>query len=133
MILDNCEHLVAEVAEIADGLLRACPALRIVATSRERLGVTGEQVWPVGGLAVPAPGAAGSTAVAGADAVRLIVERVAAASPGFALTDANSGAIAQICRRLDGLPLALELAAASIQVLGVGPRSRVGSTTGSGC
>jgi predicted ATPase/DNA-binding SARP family transcriptional activator len=118
VILDNCEHLVAEVAEVADRLLRACPALRIVTTSRERLNVTGEQVWPVGGLTVPAPGAAGSAAVAGADAVRLIVERVAAASPAFALTDANSGAIAQICRRLDGLPLALELAAASIQALG---------------
>jgi predicted ATPase len=118
VILDNCEHLVTEVAEIVNRLLRACPELRIVTTSRERLNVTGEQVWPVGGLTVPAPDAAGSTAVAGADAVRLIVERVAAASPAFALTDANSGAIAQICRRLDGLPLALELAAASIQALG---------------
>ncbi|MEV6494848.1 BTAD domain-containing putative transcriptional regulator, partial [Actinoplanes sp. NPDC051633] len=118
VILDNCEHVLAEVAEIADGLLRACPAVRIVAATRERLHVTGEQVWPVGGLTVPAPGVVGGAAVAGTDAVQLIVERVAAASPAFTLTDANSGAIAQICRRLDGLPLALELAAASIQALG---------------
>jgi predicted ATPase/DNA-binding SARP family transcriptional activator len=118
VILDNCEHLVDEVAETADGLLRACPALRIVATSRERLNVTGEQVWSVGGLAVPPAGAAGRTAIGAADAVRLLVGRVAAASPGFALTDANSRAVAQVCRRLDGLPLALELAAASIEALG---------------
>jgi predicted ATPase len=82
------------------------------------LNVTGEQLWPVGGLAVPTAGAAGSRAIAGAAAVRLIVDRVAAASPGFDLSDESSGAIAQICRRLDGLPLALELAAASIEALG---------------
>ena len=118
VILDNCEHLVAEVAEVADGAAARLPG----AADRRHQPGTAERhrrTGLVGGRACR-PGARRRrrTAVAGADAVRLIVERVAAASPGFALTDANSGAIAQICRRLDGLPLALELAAASIQALG---------------
>jgi predicted ATPase len=102
LVLDNCEHLIDEVASVADGLLRASSSLRIVATSRERLGVTGEHLWPVDGL--PAD-----------DAVRLLTERVLAGRPSFR----PSPVLGEISRRLDGLPLALELAAASIQVLGV--------------
>ncbi|GIJ55981.1 BTAD domain-containing putative transcriptional regulator [Virgisporangium aurantiacum] len=102
LVLDNCDHLVAEVAGATDALLKACPPLRIIATSRERLGVTGEQLWPVAGLEP-------------ADARRLLTDRVTAGRPRFRPTAALDG----ICRRLDGLPLALELAAASIQVLGV--------------
>jgi len=118
IVLDDCEHLVDEVAELADRLLRSCPGLHILATSRERLGITGETLRPVAGLAVPPPGAA-TAEVAAADAVRLLVERAAAVEPGFALTDANAAGVAQICRRLDGLPLAIELAAAGIHAYGV--------------
>ncbi|SHN46575.1 ATP-binding protein [Cryptosporangium aurantiacum] len=100
LVLDNCEHLVAGVAAVADRLLRACPDLRILATSRERLGVTGEHLHPVAGLDVTG------------DAVRLFVSRVAAVRPGYRVTAADAAAVDRICRQLDGLPLALELAAA---------------------
>ena len=119
LVLDNCEHLLDETADLTDRLLRACPRLRVLATSRERLGITGERLWPVGGLAVPPPGDTSLAAVAGSDSVRLLVERAAAVHPGFALTEATAGALAQICQRLDGLPLAIELAAAAVPALGV--------------
>jgi predicted ATPase/DNA-binding SARP family transcriptional activator len=118
LVLDNCEHLVAEVADLADRLLRACPGLHVLATSRERLGITGEVLLPVEGLGVPGPDAT-TADVATSDAARLLVERAAAVQPGFALTDATTGAVAQICRRLDGLPLAIELAAAGVNAYGV--------------
>ena len=120
LLLDTCEHLVDEVACAVDALLRRCPGLRILVTSRERLGVTGETVRPVGGLAVPEPGA-GLAAVARADAVRFLVDRVAAVQPGIALTGETAGALAEICRRLDGLPLALELAATAVAAWGLDP------------
>ena len=119
LVLDNCEHLLDETADLTDRLLHACPRLRVLATSRERLGVTGEHLWPVGGLAVPAPDETSVAEVERADAVRLLVERAAAVQPGFALTDATAGALAQICQRLDGLPLAIELAAAAVPALGI--------------
>lgn len=114
LVLDNCEHVIDEVAELSVLLLRAAPRLRILATSREPLGIAGELVWPVPPLDLP-----GSTATEDSSAVRLFVARVAAAVPGFALTSENAEAVARICRRLDGLPLALELAATRIRALGV--------------
>jgi predicted ATPase/transcriptional regulator with XRE-family HTH domain len=115
LILDNCEHLVPACAALAETLLRACPHLEIVATSRETLGVAGETVWRVPPLSLPS-----QTADAGAsDAVRLFVERAGRYQPGFALTAANQPAIVRICERLDGIPLAIELAAACVKVLSV--------------
>lgn len=119
LLLDNCEHLVAAVAPLAAWLLRHCPGLCILATSRERLGVPGEMVWPVPAMALPPPEAAGAAEIAGYDAVRLFVERASAALPDFVLTDENAAAVAQVCRRLDGIPLALELAAARVSLLRV--------------
>ncbi|HEU5160914.1 MAG TPA: BTAD domain-containing putative transcriptional regulator [Streptosporangiaceae bacterium] len=119
LILDNCEHLVDAVAGLAHTLLAACPRLRILATSRERLGMTGEVVRPISGLSVPAPGTVNPAALADADAVRLLVERAAAVDPGFRLDAATAAATAHLCRRLDGLPLAIELAAAGVNSLGV--------------
>jgi predicted ATPase/DNA-binding SARP family transcriptional activator len=120
LVLDNCEHVVDEAAEVADRLLHGCAGLRILATSRERLGLTGERLRPVAGLAVPPAGAADAATVGLAEAVRLLVQRAAAVQPGFALSDATAAAVARICQRLDGLPLALELAAAGVNAFGVG-------------
>jgi predicted ATPase/DNA-binding NarL/FixJ family response regulator len=113
LILDNCEHLVEACAEVATALLHACHDLRILATSREPLGVAGEVRWPVPPLGVP-----GGAAPDG-EAVQLFVERARAAQPGFILNEANAASVAEICRRLDGIPLALELAAARIGLLSV--------------
>ncbi len=112
VVLDNCEHLVADAAAVAERLLAACPNLRILATSRERLGVAGEALWPVLPLEVP-----DADDDPDAEAVRLFVERARAAAPSFELTEANLPAIATICRRLDGIPLAIELAAARTRLL----------------
>lgn len=118
LVLDNCEHLIEACARLADTLLRACSDLRILATSREGLDVPGEQVWPVPTLPL-APKNANLNAAAAAPygAVRLFVERAAAAAPDFTLSDANAATVARICRRLDGIPLAIELAAAWAGVL----------------
>ncbi|MFF5296681.1 AfsR/SARP family transcriptional regulator [Paractinoplanes globisporus] len=118
LLLDNCEHVLDEVAALAEQLLRARPGLRILATSRERLGIVAERLWPVGGLGTPAAGEVTAAGAGRSDAVRLLVDRAAAVQPGFALTDATAPALAQICRRLDGLPLAIELAAAAVPALG---------------
>jgi predicted ATPase/DNA-binding SARP family transcriptional activator len=112
LILDNCEHLLDSVAGLAERVLAGCPGLRILATSRERLGVTGEALLPLPGLAMPVAGAATAESAGRSFAVRLFVERATATDPGFALTDRNATAVAAICRELDGLPLAIELAAA---------------------
>jgi predicted ATPase len=117
LVLDNCEHVVAPVAALVLALLEAAPALRILATSREPLGVPGELLWPVPPLDLPVGDAGDSLEASGA--VQLFVERAAAAVPGFTLDDGNASAVATICRRLDGLPLALELAAARVRGLGV--------------
>ena len=117
VVLDNCEHVVSDVAALCSELLGACGGLRILATSREPLGVHGEVVWPVAPLEVPADRGAGATALAGCEAVELFVQRAGAASPSFKLTDANSGAVAEICQQLDGLPLAIELAVANLRML----------------
>jgi predicted ATPase/DNA-binding SARP family transcriptional activator/tetratricopeptide (TPR) repeat protein len=174
LVLDNCEHLAAACAVLVGRLLGAAPRVRVLATSREVLGVAGEVVWPVPPLTVPGepgqagpggaqaavpgePGRAGPggaqdavpagvpdlvgeaaaeevgagvlsgpdgdgaapEVLAGYDAVRLFVERAAAADPGFALDAANAPVVAELCRRLDGLPLAIELAAARVRALPV--------------
>jgi predicted ATPase/DNA-binding CsgD family transcriptional regulator len=117
LILDNCEHLVQACAELVERLLQTCPRLRVLVASREPLGVPGEIAWPVSLLPTPDDGATPPERLAEIAAVRLFVERAQAARPDFALTPSNAAAVAQICRRLDGLPLALELAAARVKVL----------------
>lgn len=123
LILDNCEHLVRACAELVEPLLRACPELRVLATSRESLGVNGEIFWPVPSLSLPGlwlrAGSRVPEAVERSEAVRLFVERASRRRPGFALTAANARAVVEICGRLDGMPLAIELAAAKVNVLSV--------------
>ena len=116
LVLDNCEHLVDAAAGIADRLLGDCPGLRVLATSREPLGILGEALSPVPPLRLPPPGAPAAEAAA-SPAVRLLAERAAAVRPGFTVHDGNVTAVREICRRLDGLPLAIELAAARLRTL----------------
>ena len=117
LVVDNCEHLVEAAAGTVAELLAACPGLRVIATSREPLGVPGETMWTVPSLSLPPTDAAAPADLFGSEAVRLLVERGRAASPGFAVTHENAAAVAQICLRLDGLPLAIELAAARLRAL----------------
>jgi predicted ATPase/DNA-binding CsgD family transcriptional regulator len=120
LVLDNCEHLIDACAVLADGLLRGCPDLRIICTSREPLSVEGETVLDVAPLPVPADRDVPPTALEGYDAVRLFTERAAAAWPAFAITASNAADVATLCQRLDGLPLALELAAVRLRAFTVG-------------
>ncbi len=118
LLLDNCEHLVEACACLAEALLGACPQVKVLATSREMLGVSGEAVYPL--LPFPAPGAEDSLeSLSKNEAVRLFVERAAKLEPGFALTSRNAAAIGRICAQLDGIPLAVELAAAWVRTLPV--------------
>ena len=118
LVLDNCEHLVDTVAKLADLLLREAAGLRVLATSRESLNMTGETVLPVPPLAAPEAGRPLTVAeLARFPAAGLFAERAAQVVPGFALTEANMAAVAGICGRLEGLPLAIELAAARLPVL----------------
>jgi predicted ATPase/DNA-binding SARP family transcriptional activator len=114
LVLDNCEHLIDACARLADRVLAECPRVRIVATSREPLGIGGEFLHPVGPLAVP-PEAEGWPDAAGYPAVRLFADRAAAARSGFRVTPDNLADVAEICRRLDGLPLAIEMAATRLR------------------
>lgn len=116
LLLDNCEHLVDAAAEAAAGLLERCPHLRVLATSRELLGVPGEVPFAAQSLSLP-PAEGNGAVIESFDAVRLFAERAATAKPGFQVTPSNAADIAQICRRLDGMPLALELAAARVRVM----------------
>jgi predicted ATPase/DNA-binding CsgD family transcriptional regulator len=118
LVLDNCEHLIAAVAHVVDALLRGCPRLRILATSREALRVPGEVTWRVPSLSLPGIDAP----LAESEAVQLFVDRVRLRQPAFALTDENAATVAAICQRLDGMPLALELAAARACIL---PRAQL--------
>jgi predicted ATPase/DNA-binding CsgD family transcriptional regulator len=118
IVLDNCEHVLASAGRMVMALTGQCPRVRILATSRERLDVPGESVFPVPPLELPEDGSAG--AVAASEAGSLFVIRARAASPGFALTPGNSAAVAEVCSRLDGMPLAIELAAARYPALGPG-------------
>ncbi len=120
LMLDNCEHLVAACAALTSALLRACPGLRILATSREPLEVAGERLYRVPSLGVPDPGYLPLPDLTGSyEAVRLFVARAQERVAGFDLTSQNSRAVAEICTRLDGIPLAIELAAARVGNLGV--------------
>ncbi|RFU39392.1 hypothetical protein DZF91_22640, partial [Actinomadura logoneensis] len=119
LVLDNCEHVVEEAAELVAILLAAAPGLRVLATSREPLAVDGETVYQVEPLGED-------------DAVRLFAERAAASAPGFSL-DRDRAAVAEICRRLDGIPLALELAATRVRALGARElAARLGDRFGGG-
>ena len=120
LVLDDCDPVLAECAELAEALLRSCSGVRVVVTSREALGVPGEAILPIASLTTPE---LGSTVTAGdlgaVDACRLFVERARAVQPTFALTEQNARSVAQLCRRLDGIPLAIELAAARVRALPV--------------
>ncbi len=117
LALDNCEHLVDGCAELAEMLLRHCPSLKLLTTSREALGIMGEKVWLVPLLSLPEEACNDPDALLASDAARLFVERASAVSSDFQLTPDNVHAVAAICRELDGIPLAIELAAARSNVL----------------
>jgi predicted ATPase/DNA-binding SARP family transcriptional activator len=117
LVLDNCEHLADAVASLVDSVLRSCPAVSLLATSRAPLGLPAERVHVLAPLPAPGPDALVEE-IARSPSVQLFVERAAAARPGFALDEDNAAPVAEICRRLDGLPLALELAAARLRSLG---------------
>jgi predicted ATPase/class 3 adenylate cyclase len=128
LILDNCEHLIRAVAELAETLLRGSTQVRVLATSREPLGIPGETTWQVPPLSVPDPRRFGTEGNNGVtedlasvlgqfEAVRLFIDRAVLSQPQFAVTNENAPAVAQICHRLDGIPLAIELAAARVKVL----------------
>jgi len=116
IVLDNCEHLILECAQVCHRLLASSPGLVVITTSREPLRVAAETVWQVPPLSVP-PADSPGVELARSDALRLFADRAAAVQPGFALTPANTPAVAEICRALDGLPLAIELAAAWVRAL----------------
>ncbi|MGC5289192.1 BTAD domain-containing putative transcriptional regulator [Micromonospora sp. DT231] len=118
LVLDNCEHVVADAARLAARLLGACPALRVLATSREPLGLAGEALCQLSGLTLPPPDASTEQADDYA-AVSLFVQRAADVAPDFTVTPANVDVVLRICRTLDGLPLAIELAAARLRALPV--------------
>lgn len=116
LILDNCEHLVETCAQLADQYLHHCPNIKIVASSREALGINGETVYRVPSLGLPDPSEVTHEALMGYESIQLFVERASAANPNFRLGEKNASPIAQICLRLDGIPLAIELAAARVTV-----------------
>jgi predicted ATPase/class 3 adenylate cyclase len=117
LILDNCEHLVETCAMLVDGFLRNCPESKILASSREALGIHGETVYQVPPLSLPDPNTIDAEIVSRSEAVQLFVERAAAVKTDFGLNNQNITAVAQISQRLDGIPLAIELAAARVGVL----------------
>jgi len=118
LVIDNCEHLISACAEVISAVLLGCPGVRLLATSRAPLDVPGEQVWPVPPLGLPDLAISSEpAAVMSSEAGRLFLERARARHPAFAVTSGNALAIAELCRRLDGLPLALELAVTRIPLL----------------
>jgi len=120
LILDNCEHLIEGVAQLSDDLMRTAPELRILATSRQALRVTGEHIYPVAPLLAPDPdGSVPAGTASQYPAVKLLMERTAAVVQGFEVTRANEAAIVRVCHQLEGLPLAIELAAVRLSVLTV--------------
>ncbi len=120
LLLDNCEHLLTACADLAATLLRACPKVCLLATSREGLDVPGETLWGVPSLSLPdVRHLPPSEDLILYEAVRLFVDRAVATTPGFTVTSENAPAVAQVCQRLDGIPLAIELAAARVKVLAV--------------
>lgn len=119
IVLDNCEHLIEACAKLADMVLRVAPQIKLLASSREALGIAGEQIFAVPSLQVPDTQVPVTAATLQHEAVRLFVERAVAVQPGFTLTNANASSVVQICRRLDGIPLAIELAAARVKTLSI--------------
>jgi predicted ATPase len=120
LLLDNCEHLLASCVRLIDALLHQCPGLHIMATSREVLGVEGEALWRLDTLSVPEQhNPVTADELLGYEAAQLFLDRAALRGPSFKPTPLNASAIAQLCRRLDGIPLAIELAAARIEILNV--------------
>jgi len=117
LVLDNCEHVVDVAAVVVDTLLRTCPKVRILATSREPLRVDGEVGHPVSPLTCPVAGGAGRDGLRQYEAVQLFLDRARASAPGFVLNDTNGDAVAAVCRKLEGIPLAIELAAARLTTL----------------
>jgi predicted ATPase/class 3 adenylate cyclase len=115
VVLDNCEHVIGECAKVADAILRRCPHVNLLATSREPLGISGETIYRVPSLSLPADGDAAS--LAGSDAVALFLDRARAQAVELILDEETSPLVASICRRLDGMPLAIELAAARLRSL----------------
>jgi predicted ATPase/class 3 adenylate cyclase len=120
ILLDNCEHLVDAAAKFCEQVIRHCPRVRILATSREPLGIDGERVYRVPSLSLPPADAESSADLAGSDAVRLFAERARLHDPGFRLDKQSAALVATLCRRLDGIPLALELAAARLSSMSLG-------------
>ena len=114
IVLDNCEHLIDACAKTADAIGRRCPRVHLVATSREPLGINGETIYRVPSLSVPAPG---SVAPESSDAIALFVDRARAQGAGLTVDEETGPVIVSVCRRLDGLPLAIELAAARLRSL----------------
>ncbi len=119
LVLDNCEHLIAACAELAERLLSHCPEVQILATSREALGVGGETSWLVPSLTLPTTQPTAPAEYLAFEAIQLFIERASAVQRDFALTAVNASAILQICRQLDGIPLAIELAAARVKLMTV--------------
>jgi predicted ATPase len=117
LVLDNCEHVIDAAAELVSGILREAPRVHILATSRERIDVPGERVWPVPPLGLPSRRARELDALLSSDSVRLVLDRAAAVMPAFTIDTQTAAAIADICVRVDGIPLAIELAAARMNVL----------------
>jgi predicted ATPase/DNA-binding SARP family transcriptional activator len=121
VVLDNCEHLAGATAVLTENLLSICPALTVMATSREALGVEGELNWHVPPLSLPEAGVAPTaSALAASDAVKLFEQRAQLVRPSFHVTDENAAEVASICERLDGLPLAIELAAPRMRIMSSG-------------
>jgi predicted ATPase/class 3 adenylate cyclase len=118
LIQDNCEHLIGEVAQFVDAILHAAPGVKVLATSREGMSLAGETAYPVPSLGMPDPASLPPVeALSQYDAIKLFVERARTGLPAFTLTESNAPTVTQICRRLDGIPLAIELAAARVKVL----------------
>jgi predicted ATPase/DNA-binding CsgD family transcriptional regulator len=117
LVLDNCEHVLSGAADLVEHLLGACEELHVLATSREPLGVPGETAWRVPSLSVPSTRSVRVDALAQFEAVELFVDRARRARPNFQVTNETAPAVAAICQRLDGIPLAIELAAARVRVL----------------
>jgi predicted ATPase/DNA-binding CsgD family transcriptional regulator len=118
LFVDNCEHLCLEAAALVDRVTASCPGVSVLATSRQALGVEGEMTWPVPPMSLPTEvGPAGIEGLTSSEAVQLFIERASQVRPGFSLGDHNQQAVAGICRALDGIPLAIELAAARVRVL----------------
>lgn len=120
LLFDNCEHVLNEAARLADALLRACPGIRVLASSREGLNITGETTYRVPSLSLPDPKKPQTVeSLNQYEAVRLFIERARAAQPNFVVTNQNAPAVAQLCHRLDGIPFAIELAAARVRAMSV--------------